>query len=85
MVKASLTGSSAPVLITFTLSLTEFFAKVGDVRSVRMRRHLSSKDFRGSVFVELSSTEEAQRVGMECLMGQCLQRTDREDTLCISD
>ncbi|KAK2078621.1 hypothetical protein QBZ16_003461 [Prototheca wickerhamii] len=41
--------------------LTEFFAKVGDVRSVRMRRHLSSKDFRGSVFVELSSTEEAQR------------------------
>ena len=51
------------------LSSTEFFAKVGDVRSVRMRRHLSSKDFRGSVFVELSSTEEAQRVGMECLMG----------------
>jgi hypothetical protein len=29
---------------------------------VRMRRHIKSKDFKGSVFVELKDVEEAQRV-----------------------
>lgn len=34
----------------------------GEVRCVRMRRHLTSKDFKGSVFVELASEAEAEKV-----------------------
>ncbi|KAL4442520.1 hypothetical protein ABPG77_005104 [Micractinium sp. CCAP 211/92] len=47
-------------------ALSDFFRQHGSVQCVRMRRHLQSKDFKGSVFVEFSSVEEAQKVrGME--------------------
>lgn len=42
--------------------LQNFMESIGSVRSVRMRRHMQSKDFRGSVFVEFTSVEEAARV-----------------------
>jgi hypothetical protein len=32
------------------------------LNAVRVRRHLRSRDFKGSVFIEASSVEEAQRV-----------------------
>lgn len=48
-------------------ALSDFFRQHGGVRCVRMRRHVTSKDFKGSVFVELDSAEEAQRVrGRAC-------------------
>ncbi|RMZ53027.1 hypothetical protein APUTEX25_001146, partial [Auxenochlorella protothecoides] len=50
--------------------LTEFFSRVGELRSVRMRRFLASKDFRGSVFLEFSSPEEAARVAGQSLVFQ---------------
>ena len=40
--------------------LTAFFSQHGDVRSVRLRKHLSSQDFKGSIFLEMGSVEEAQ-------------------------
>ncbi len=43
-------------------SLVQYFESVGEVNCVRMRRHLRSKDFKGSVFVEFSSLPEAERV-----------------------
>jgi lupus La protein len=49
----------------FDIGLEEiqnFMESIGAVRSVRMRRHMQSKDFRGSVFVEFTSVEEAARV-----------------------
>lgn len=42
--------------------LEEYFESLGKVNAVRMRRHVSSKDFRGSVFAEFESKEEAGRV-----------------------
>jgi len=42
--------------------LTKFFETVGKVQSIRMRRHTASKDFRGSVFVEFASEEEARAI-----------------------
>ncbi|PSC69422.1 la 1 [Micractinium conductrix] len=49
-------------------ALSDFFRQHGGVRCVRMRRHVTSKDFKGSVFVELDSAEEAQRVlGLELM------------------
>eukprot|EP00890_Picochlorum_soloecismus_P001356 jgi/Picsp_1/2220/NSC_05684-R1_rna binding protein len=43
--------------------LTGFFDSViGDVNAVRMRRHVSSKDFRGSVFVEFATKEKSEKV-----------------------
>eukprot|EP00898_Chlorokybus_atmophyticus_P002910 jgi/Chlat1/361/Chrsp10S01483 len=42
--------------------LTEFFSQQGSVRSIRLRRHAHSKDFRGSIFVEFASAEEANKV-----------------------
>lgn len=44
-------------------ALSEFFRQHGSVQCVRMRRHMLSKDFNGSVFVEFSSVEEADKVG----------------------
>jgi hypothetical protein len=44
-------------------AVQELFAQHATVRSVRLRRHLTSKDFKGSVFVELGSKEEADKVG----------------------
>jgi lupus La protein len=49
----------------FDTSLDEivnFFEGVSKINSVRMRRHVNSKDFKGSVFVEFCTPEEAQRV-----------------------
>ena len=47
-------------------ALTAFFAHHARVNCVRMRRHLTSKDFKGSVFVEFATKEEAERVaGMQ--------------------
>lgn len=43
-------------------SLVGFFSNIGSVNCVRMRRHAASKDFRGSVFIEFGSIEEAERV-----------------------
>ncbi|GAB4816086.1 hypothetical protein N2152v2_003132 [Parachlorella kessleri] len=43
-------------------TLTGFFSRAGAVNCVRMRRHLTSKDFKGSVFVEFASKEEADKV-----------------------
>jgi lupus La protein len=42
--------------------LTAFFERQGPVACVRLRRHLESKDFRGSVFVEFGSEETADKV-----------------------
>lgn len=42
--------------------LTDLFQGLGDVKSVRLRRHLASKDFRGSIFIEFSSKDEAAKV-----------------------
>ena len=39
--------------------LTAFFGQHANVRSIRMRKHLTSQDFKGSVFLELGSPEEA--------------------------
>jgi len=39
-----------------------FFEQQGTVRSVRMRRHLRSGDFKGSVFVEFDSEGLAKEV-----------------------
>ena len=43
-------------------ALTKFFSDLGDVYSVRLRRHLTSKDFKGSIFVEFASPELAEEV-----------------------
>ena len=49
----------------FDVTLEElqgYFETLGETKSVRMRRHVQSKDFRGSVFVEFASVEESERV-----------------------
>ena len=43
-------------------AITEFFQKRAPLNSVRMRRHMESKDFRGSVFVEFADEAAAQKV-----------------------
>jgi len=43
-------------------ALTEFFETVGAVKSIRLRRHMASKDFRGSIFVEFGTVEEAKAI-----------------------
>lgn len=45
-------------------SLVAVFSPHAPVNSLRMRRHLNSKDFRGSVFVEFASKEDAEKVGI---------------------
>ena len=42
--------------------LTKFFETQAPVNSVRLRRFLSSKDFRGSIFVEFDTVESATKV-----------------------
>ena len=37
------------------------------VNSVRLRRHLNSKDFKGSIFVEFADTATADKVSISCL------------------
>ncbi|EFJ53055.1 hypothetical protein VOLCADRAFT_120167 [Volvox carteri f. nagariensis] len=43
-------------------SITDFFTKHAPVNCVRMRRHVRSKAFKGSVFVEFASVEDADKV-----------------------
>ncbi|KAG2437798.1 hypothetical protein HXX76_005418 [Chlamydomonas incerta] len=43
-------------------TITELFNAHGAVNCVRMRRHVRSKMFKGSVFVEFGSLEEAEKV-----------------------
>ncbi len=49
-------------------ALTNFFREATGltVHCVRMRRHVTSKTFKGSVFVEFGSEEEAIKVGGGC-------------------
>lgn len=43
-------------------SIQAFFAEHAPVNAVRLRRHITSRDFKGSVFVELASVEQSDRV-----------------------
>ncbi|GIL71586.1 hypothetical protein Vretimale_716 [Volvox reticuliferus] len=43
-------------------AITEFFSNYAPVNCVRMRRHMRSKGFKGSVFVEFASQEDAEKV-----------------------
>jgi hypothetical protein len=59
---------AAPFAHDVTLDkLTDFFSSVAPVNCVRMRRHLASKDFRGSIFIEFDSEETAKQVRALCL------------------
>lgn len=42
--------------------ITAFFNKAAPVNCVRLRRHVASRNFRGSVFVEFASVEHATSV-----------------------
>ena len=42
--------------------LQAFFSEQGAVRSVRLRRHLGTADFKGSIFVEFQTAELAAEV-----------------------
>ncbi|GBG82362.1 hypothetical protein CBR_g34646 [Chara braunii] len=57
----SLYAAPFPWNVTFD-AVTEFFSKFAKVNSVHLRRHSMSKDFRGSVFVEFATEEDAKRV-----------------------
>ncbi len=58
----------APLPYNATLDvLTAFFNKEAPVNAVRLRRHVVSKDFRGSVFVEFASQEDAAKVWYKVL------------------
>ena len=43
-------------------ALLEYFKTVGNAQSIRLRRHTTSKDFRGSIFVEFATEEEAKAI-----------------------
>ncbi|EIE26293.1 hypothetical protein COCSUDRAFT_46027 [Coccomyxa subellipsoidea C-169] len=49
-------------------AVTAFFNTVAPVNCVRMRRHLNSSDFRGSVFVEFACEEQATEVMSKSLV-----------------
>ena len=61
--KRSLYANPFPMTATIE-SLTDFFEKECDERvlSVRLRRHIASKDFKGSIFVEFATEESAKKV-----------------------
>lgn len=50
--------------MTATLdAITNFFLEQGvQLNAVRVRRHQRSKDFKGSIFLECESPQEAERV-----------------------
>lgn len=49
---------ASPFSMTTTIDdLSEYFSRHAKVLSIRLRRHVLSKDFKGSVFVELSNLE----------------------------
>jgi len=54
---------ASPFAMTSTIeALMGYFETIGAVRSIRLRRHTQSKDFRGSVFVEFSTVDEARSI-----------------------
>lgn len=59
--KSSLYVKGFPVTATLE-DIEAFFAGMTKVLAVRMRRHIGSKTFKGSAFVELSSEDEAERL-----------------------
>lgn len=44
------------------LELEEYFGQFGDIKQVRMRRNNETSAFKGSVFVEYSTLDEANKV-----------------------
>lgn len=50
-------------------SMMAVFEAAGPVKALRMRRHLTTKDFRGSIFVEFGSEEAAQKVCRPLYLG----------------
>ena len=42
--------------------LSAFWAKIAPINGIRLRRHVVSKDFKGSVFVEFTSPDVMQEV-----------------------
>ena len=65
---------ASPFAMTATIDeITAFFAQHATVRSVRLRRHVTSKDFKGSVFVEL-----ADAAACEKLVGAALEHDGAE-------
>lgn len=50
------------VAVCVPLQLTDFFQAQAPVNCVRMRRHMNSKQFKGSVFVEFASEADAEKV-----------------------
>jgi len=53
---------AAPFPYSTTLDdLTAFFNRAAPVNCVRQRRHLASKDFKGSCFVEFASVDAANQ------------------------
>lgn len=58
---------AAPLPFDATLdAVQDMFAKHGPVNCVRFRRHVNSKDFKGSVFVEFTSKDAAEEVRPRC-------------------
>ncbi|KAF9124978.1 hypothetical protein BG015_004994, partial [Linnemannia schmuckeri] len=53
-------GEETPSL---QLELEQYFGALGDVKQVRMRRKNGSNEFKGSVFVEYATLDEANKVG----------------------
>ena len=54
---------ASPFAMTATIDeITAFFAQHAVVRSVRLRRHVTSKDFKGSVFVELADAAACEKL-----------------------
>ncbi|KAF8927971.1 hypothetical protein EDD21DRAFT_448601 [Dissophora ornata] len=52
-------GEETPSL---QLELEQFFATLGDSKSVRMRRNAETNEFKGSVFVEYATLDDAKKV-----------------------
>ena len=42
--------------------MEQFFAALGDSKSVRMRRNAETNEFKGSVFVEYATLDDAKKV-----------------------
>ncbi|KAG0234830.1 hypothetical protein B0O80DRAFT_424378 [Mortierella sp. GBAus27b] len=57
-------GEETPSL---QLELEEYFSALGDVKQVRMRRHADTNEFKGSVFVEYATLDEATKIGATTL------------------
>ena len=54
---------ASPFAMTATIDeITAFFSQHATVRSVRLRRHITSKDFKGSVFVELADAAACEKL-----------------------